>query len=768
MKVATEQIGDIEAPTQKSFGKTGSPESDAVATALPTVFLMTNSFETGGSERQFISLARSLDPSAFRLQIGCIMRKGVSAGPLSEVPEFGVGGSLYGWRSWKARFELARYLRRRRVAVAHAFDFYTNLVLIPAARLAGVPVVIGSQRQLGDLLTPNKARAQREIFRFADTVVCNSQAAASALLRSGVPEHKVTVIANGIPDHFFAATIPALPREPGVFRVGMIARMNTPAKNHSVLLEAAAQIFRTNPTIEFVFVGDGPLRPELENAASGLGIANCVRFLGERQDVQSVLASLDIAVLPSDSESLSNAVLEAMAVGVPVIATNVGGNPELIGTNRGVLVPPRSVSDLANAIERLASNVSIRQYLATNAREFVAANFTMEQMRKRHEQLYRDLLERHNWRANVQLVPGLRPKQRSAQRVALVCVSLRYVGGHSAQADMLLRGWKDDPSVSATLIPIDPRLPKALSWAERIPGLRTLTREPLYLWSLWRGLKNADIAHIFSASYWSFLIAPSPALAIARLRGKKALIHYHSGEARDHLQRSRLARFILKKASRLVVPSEFLVNVFQEFGLRTQVVPNVVDLEQFSFHLRNPLRPHLVCTRGFHAYYSVDVVVQAFALVKKEFPSAKLDLVGGGPEEREIRELVRKLQLADVGFVGTVTRQEVPRFYHEADIFINASCLDNMPVSVLEAFASGTPVVSTAPEGIRYLVEHERTGLLSPPGDAEALAANVIRVLKDRQLATQLALNARAECERYSWSTVRGQWLEVYRSLAAS
>ena len=101
----------------------------------------------------------------------------------------------------------------------------------------------------------------------------------------------------------------------------------------------------------------------------------------------------------------------------------------------------------------------------------------------------------------------------------------------------------------------------------------------------------------------------------------------------------------------------------------------------------------------------------------------------------------------------------------QADIFINASRLDNMPVSVLEAFASGTPVVTTAPEGMRYLVEHERTGMLSEPGDAEALARNVIRLLQEPELACQLASNAHEQLSRYCWGAVREQWLDVYHSL---
>jgi glycosyltransferase involved in cell wall biosynthesis len=344
---------------------------------------------------------------------------------------------------------------------------------------------------------------------------------------------------------------------------------------------------------------------------------------------------------------------------------------------------------------------------------------------------------------------------------------LRYVGGQSVQADLLLRSWKGSPEVEAFLIPIDPNFPAMLKWAERVPGLRTLVRQPFYIWSLWRELRSADIAHIFSASYWSFLVAPAPAWVMARILGKKSVIHYHSGEARDHLQRFRSALPVLARADKLVVPSGYLVDVFKEFNLHAEVVPNIVDISQFAFRLRDPVRPRLVCTRGFHPYYCIDVVVRAFADVKRSFPDATLDLVGGGPTEREIRDLVKELNLSGVNFAGVAPYENIGRFYQEADIFINASRLDNMPVSVMEAFASGTPVISTAPECMAYVVEHERTGLLSPVGDPGALAQNVVRVLRDGELARRLVQNAYQELEKYSWPVVRAQWLELYRSLLA-
>ncbi len=350
-------------------------------------------------------------------------------------------------------------------------------------------------------------------------------------------------------------------------------------------------------------------------------------------------------------------------------------------------------------------------------------------------------------------------------RVAIVAPSLRYVGGQSVQADLLLRHWQGDPDIHATFIPVDPEFPAGLRWVARVPGLRTLVRTPFYLAALWRGMGDADVAHIFSASYASFLIAVFPAWLGARMLGKKTLINYHSGEARDHLQRSSIARSILRRADQVVTPSAFLVDVFREFNLAAEAIPNNVDFSQFTYRARTPLRPHLVCTRGFHTYYSIEVVVKAFAQVQEEFPGAQLDLVGGGPLESSIRQLVSSLKLSGVNFCGVVSRQGIGKYYDRADIFINGSRLDNMPVSILEAFASGTPVISTSPEGMRYLVDHGRTGLLSEPGNPGALAENVLRVLRDPQFGLRLAANAFDELRFYRWESVREQWLHAYRAL---
>jgi glycosyltransferase involved in cell wall biosynthesis len=415
----------------------------------------------------------------------------------------------------------------------------------------------------------------------------------------------------------------------------------------------------------------------------------------------------------------------------------------------------------------LALDPGLRADFGRKSKLFAEANFTVDVMTQRVRDLYAELLEaKRARRVQVSRVQANDAPVRPL-RVAIIAASSRYVGGQSVQAEWLLEAWSRDPEVEASSISIDPPFPAMLKWVESIPVLRAIIRQPFYLWALWRGLRKADLAHIFSASYWSFFVAPAPALMMARLMGKCTLIHYHSGEARDHLQRSPAARWVLRKAQGLIVPSDFLVGVFREFGLEASAVPNIVDTSQFRFRPRSPLRPHLLCTRGFHPYYRVDIVVHAFAEVKALYPDAQLDLVGSGPLESEIRALVGQLNLRGVTFAGVASRAEIPKFYDQADIFVNASDLDNMPVSILEAFASGLPVVSTEPEGMRYVVEQGKTGLLSPPGDSHQLAENVVTLLGEPALAAQIIANARSRCEGYQWKVVREQWLQLYRSLRA-
>ena len=369
------------------------PESSGLSGPALSLFLMINTFETGGSERQFTVLAKNLVRPQFETHVGCVSRRGPLAHNFPDAAQFPLGGSLFGWRSLRTRLDLSRYLRQHQVQVAHAFDFYTNLTMIPAARFARVPVVIGSHRQLGDLMTAAQFRAQAAAFRWCDAVVCNSQAAADRLIATGLAPTKIAIIGNALPDEVFAPTLAALPKRPGVARVGMVARMNHRYKNHSGFLRIAAQIHRRMPNVEFVLVGDGPLRPELEREAANLGLGASAIFLGDRQDMPAVLASLDVAANTSDSESLSNVVLEAMAAGLPAVAYDVGGNSELLAEQCGVLIPAGNEAAFADAVQSL-----LRDRKGRSARQFAQETFSLGRVRQRYVDLYHKLLTKQRGR----------------------------------------------------------------------------------------------------------------------------------------------------------------------------------------------------------------------------------------------------------------------------------------------------------------------------------------------------------------------------------
>jgi len=355
-----------------------------------------------------------------------------------------------------------------------------------------------------------------------------------------------------------------------------------------------------------------------------------------------------------------------------------------------------------------------------------------------------------------------------ALRVAIVAPSLRILGGQAVQAERLLQAWQADPDVEAWLVPVNPAPIKPLRWTGQVKYVRTVVTELTYVPLLLRELARADIVHVFSASYWSFLLAPLPALLVARALGRPVILNYRSGEAADHLARSTIARAALARVDRNVVPSQFLVDVFEHFGVAATVIPNIVDLDRFQYRARIPLRPRLVSTRNFDDLYNVACTLRAFRIVQRQRPDATLTLVGGGARERDLRALAATLELRNVTFVGRVRPEEIAAIYAAHDVYIQSPNIDNMPASVLEAFASGLPVASTDAGGIPCVVRDQHNGLLAPVDDHEALAARVLRLLEDPVFAQQLARTARESCDAYTWRTVRRQWLDLYRSALSS
>ena len=298
-----------------------------------------------------------------------------------------------------------------------------------------------------------------------------------------------------------------------------------------------------------------------------------------------------------------------------------------------------------------------------------------------------------------------------------------------------------------------------------IPFVRAGFRLAAYAAALWHTAGRSDVIHVMANSGWSWHLFAAPAILLGHVRGVPVIVNYRGGGAAEFLARSQaLVRFSMRRAARLVVPSAFLQEVFERFGMAADIVPNVIDLARF--HPRGPRTTgsaHLVVARNLEALYDNATALRAFSVVRARLPHARLTLAGSGPEEQRLRLLAAELGLAGaVHFAGRLERDAMAALYREADLVLNASLADNMPNSVLEALACGVPVVSTDVGGVPYLLQHERTALLVSPADAQAMAAAALRVLEAPELWARLAEAGLAEVQRYTWLRVAPLLERVY------
>ncbi len=350
-------------------------------------------------------------------------------------------------------------------------------------------------------------------------------------------------------------------------------------------------------------------------------------------------------------------------------------------------------------------------------------------------------------------------------RVLVVAPSFDILGGQSVQAARLISRLRESPFFEVGFVAINPRLPGMLRKMQAIKYLRTAVTSLLYFAALLVTIPRFAVIHIFSASYFSFVLAPTPAILIAKLFGKKVLLNYHSGEAEDHLTRWGSAVRTIRLADAVAVPSEYLVGVFAKFGIQARAINNLIELDQFTFRERRAVSPVFLSNRNLETHYGVDHVLRAFALIQKQFPAAELIVAGDGSQRAALERLTSELGLHHTKFAGRVEHEKIVQLYQQADIYLNGSEIDNQPLSILEAFACGLPVVTTNAGGIPDMVTDGKTGFIVDQRDHEAMANRAIYLLQEAAIATSLAERAREECEKYSWCVVRDRWIGLYREL---
>jgi glycosyltransferase involved in cell wall biosynthesis len=354
-------------------------------------------------------------------------------------------------------------------------------------------------------------------------------------------------------------------------------------------------------------------------------------------------------------------------------------------------------------------------------------------------------------------------------RVLLVGPSLAILGGQAIQARRLLERLAKIPGLEVSFLPVNPTLPGPLRWLQRIKYVRTIVTSIVYVATLVPAVLRNDVIHAFSAGYWSFLLAPAPAIVVGRLLGRKVVLNYRTGEADDHLTRHRLAAIPLMRLAHVIaVPSGFLIEVFARHGLEARAIANFVDTVRLPFRDRSQPAPRFLSNRNLEPLYNVACVLRAFGTIQGAYPDASLVVAGQGREEARLKTLATDMGLRQVSFVGAVAPEQMGALYDAADIYLNSPDIDNMPTSIIEAFACGLPVVTTDAGGIPFIVRHEGNGLMVPRNNDAAMAASVLRLLREPGLASRLTASARADVlARYTWESVADQWADLYHGLMA-
>lgn len=391
-----------------TLGNSSSTEVQAPCDQAPArnvvrrVFHLIDSFNVGGTETQAVELARRLPATGYEVTVGCLKREG----PLEDrlqgtgiaICEFRSRGGIDSPSGLRQLLRMTWFLRS--FDIVHTHDLWSNLIGVPAARLAGIPAIVSSRRDLSHLEWYQGRRrvCLKWIQKLGGAVVTNAAPIRDVLLREdGFDPRKVRVIHNGVDVAKFKLArkdrIRLFPDAGDGKLVVLVGNMHTDVKGHPWLIAAAPAVLEQFPDTRFVLVGEGEQRSHFEKQVRDLGVLQSFLFLGRRSDIPEILASCDIAVLPSRAEGLPNAVLEYMAAGLPVIASRVGGNAELVQDGvTGMLVPSEDSAALSAALLKLLSEPALAARLAQAGHEFTVRNFSFERLVQDVDALYTELL----------------------------------------------------------------------------------------------------------------------------------------------------------------------------------------------------------------------------------------------------------------------------------------------------------------------------------------------------------------------------------------
>lgn len=740
-----------------------------LSAAQTKIVFLTDCFAdlTGGAERQLYELARGLDKNKYKVTIASLECDGKTSRELVE----GIGCSLavfqvvriYGLSGLMQGIKFYYFLKREKIDILQTYHFSSDIWGTFWAHLAGVRNIISCRRDIGFWRNPKHVRAYRLVNRWVRKIITNSLAGKNMVLQDEkVNLQKIDVIYNGVEIPSNTASLPSLRKQlsltDGDIVIAHVANLR-PVKGHVFLIQALADIASRHKNIKVLLIGEDRLNGEIQSLADNLGLRNHVLFLGKRNDVRELLSISDICVLPSLSEGMSNSILEYMAFGKAIIATNVGGNPELIQNGQtGILVEKESADAFKKALLALIENPQKRKELGESARKKALEDFSMPAMIAKYDSLFSKL-------ANPPV------------KVLHLISSFGLFGAENVVLSLGAR-FNQNGVVSTVGALNDQRNPhvEVLEKAKE-SGIATFSLQSngrvdlAAIGRLRKYLIENRINLLHTHNYKSNLIG----LMAAWFAGIPvvATAHGFTGSSKAVLLYEKIDKFVLKAFfKKVAVVTDAM---FPEWkSPRKSVIANGVDVQRFKRDetSRQQIRKEfgikdgevLIATVGrLSKEKNQELLLDAAVRLLQKYNHMKILIVGDGPEMAALRAKVRSDRIEDkVIFTGVLGN--LAPVYQAMDIFVLPSLTEGVPLVILEAMASRIPIVATRVGGIPGIITDGKTGILAAPGRADELAAKIEIFLNDRQKREESAQTAfRFVNENFSQEKMFERYRRFYR-----
>lgn len=331
-------------------------------------------------------------------------------------------------------------------------------------------------------------------------------------------------------------------------------------------------------------------------------------------------------------------------------------------------------------------------------------------------------------------------------KVLLICNYKPGVGGISGQVEILQRKLREEGHT-----------------ADIFSTKASVLKRLLLLRKLRKVARSYDVLHIHCCSGWGFLPAVVGVTVGRRLKKRVVLTYHGGGGERFFDKHTHLVKHYLTRTDANIVLSGFLAKVFDNHHLPYTVIPNIIELDESHYRERKEIKPHFICVRAHEPLYNIPCILRAFQKVLTELPEATLTFVGTGSLHEALMAMVQEMGLKNVSFTGRVDNSEIYQYLDQADIFLSAPKVDNMPVSVLEAMNAGLLVISSNVGGVPYMVEDNKTGYLFPSDDSDALASLMIQTVRvPSERTTAIICNAHQAVNIYRWENIKDKLYHTY------